>query len=799
MTAYTASNPVPLATLPTTNGVVQQFLVGTTNTGGSTFAPDGLTAAPIFGLGGAQLQGGEIVAEGIATLVSYVGPLLNSSALCWILFSCTGGAEQVGTGTGSQQAATVGQIQKGSLVGAAAAGTANALTATIASTLTALTDGQPLTIIASAANTTAATLTLTLGTTTLSALAIVKGNNQALNIGDIPASGYPIELNYSATYGAYVMQNPATWVFTAALAANTGPIADQGAALVGFDGGTLQTQLESKINRVVDSIASLRTLSSTTYTRAFVTGYYVPHDGGGGAYQVDPSDTTSADNGGTIILASDGARWKLSVIGLVSVDQFGAQGVATNATPTVDATSAWQNAVNACGAVSVPDKAYLIAGSITMPIGGKFTGVSDHGTLIPGTDQVAFGSGSFIYLTSTSVSPFIYYSGNQFIGLTFYYPNQLRSASTPTVYPPTFLWNSVGSSTVLTNNIWRKCQSVNAYAFINVLVGHLDFEFLDLEGCVVSAGIEIDGGGGTDTLNNIRFSYYYFCQSTDAIAAWIAAHGIGIAVGRSDAIQAKQIFVGSMNAGIRFFQGSINTTTGPYGEIDGLSFDGNNYGIYSEATHPIGMNIVGLISASVISDIMLPVVGSQTSSLQVTGFKFWGTKPYIASVQQSSCALRLSHGEFASYTSAGMNVSNISCDIEMSGVKCFSSSAPPIAIGAELNSLVLIGNLFNAAPSLYATAATLTQIQGNAGWQGTVDTVASSSTIAILNLSDLIEVTGTTTVTTITGGWTGRKVFFFCPGGLTFGIGGNIAGNVAVPANDGIEYTFDGTFWRPSI
>src|SRR5450830_290665 len=110
MTAYTTSNSVPLSALPTSSGVTQQFLVSSSNTGASTFAPDGLAAVPIFGLGGAALQGGEIIAGGVATLVSYVGSLLNSGSLCWVLVNCTGGAVQVAPATASLQAAQFGQL-----------------------------------------------------------------------------------------------------------------------------------------------------------------------------------------------------------------------------------------------------------------------------------------------------------------------------------------------------------------------------------------------------------------------------------------------------------------------------------------------------------------------------------------------------------------------------------------------------------------------------------------------------------------------------------------------------------------
>jgi hypothetical protein len=79
------------------------------------------------------------------------------------------------------------------------------------------------------------------------------------------------------------------------------------------------------LNRAVDSIAALRALSGGIYTRAFVTGYYAPHDGGGGAYQADPFDITTADNGGTVIVGADGTRWKLSYAGIIWVQQFGAR------------------------------------------------------------------------------------------------------------------------------------------------------------------------------------------------------------------------------------------------------------------------------------------------------------------------------------------------------------------------------------------------------------------------------------------------------------------------------------------
>jgi hypothetical protein len=206
--AVQATYPLPITAL--TENMNLWVRVKSANTGATTFTPNpGVIAAyPVIGGNHSALQGGELVANGRSNL------LWRADITSWVLVESSGGALQVGTGTASNQAATVGQVQAGTLGSAVAAGTANALTATIPSTLTTLTNGQPFTLIAAAANTAGVAVVLTLGTTVLSSLAIVKGGNIPLAAGDIPSAGYPIELNYSSTYGALVMQNPATGIST---------------------------------------------------------------------------------------------------------------------------------------------------------------------------------------------------------------------------------------------------------------------------------------------------------------------------------------------------------------------------------------------------------------------------------------------------------------------------------------------------------------------------------------------------------------------------------------------------------
>lgn len=100
---------------------------------------------------------------------------------------------------------------------AVASGTANALTATIPSSLTTLPNGMYLTVVSAYANTGASTLQVTLGSTIQSSYPIVKGNNVTLVAGDIPGAGYPLQLNWSTSYSAFVLSNPATGILIASV------------------------------------------------------------------------------------------------------------------------------------------------------------------------------------------------------------------------------------------------------------------------------------------------------------------------------------------------------------------------------------------------------------------------------------------------------------------------------------------------------------------------------------------------------------------------------------------------------
>ncbi|MGF6738509.1 glycosyl hydrolase family 28-related protein [Paraburkholderia atlantica] len=135
---------------------------------------------------------------------------------------------------------------------------------------------------------------------------------------------------------------------------------------LGFDNSGNPTLIDlvigSVLSPVVHSVGALRLVSRLLTTDVFVLGYYRAADGGGGPYTLDQADTTSADNGGTVIVAIDGGRWKLQSTTALSARQFGAKGDGVT-----DDTAAIQNLLN-CGVGSwfIPEGNFCFT-SLTIP------------------------------------------------------------------------------------------------------------------------------------------------------------------------------------------------------------------------------------------------------------------------------------------------------------------------------------------------------------------------------------------------------------------------------------------------
>ncbi len=112
-------------------------------------------------------------------------------------------------------------------------------------------------------------------------------------------------------------------------------VADRAGTVDGWDTDGFPTQYPADIAvlpysspYVTSTITSLRAINYSviaTGTQVSVSQYATAGDGGGGLFRVDKSDTTTADNGGTVIVANDGTRLKRIDTVIVNALWFGAK------------------------------------------------------------------------------------------------------------------------------------------------------------------------------------------------------------------------------------------------------------------------------------------------------------------------------------------------------------------------------------------------------------------------------------------------------------------------------------------
>jgi len=332
--------------------------------------------------------------------------------------------------------------------------------------------------------------------------------------------------------------------------------------------------------RLVISQTSIVTVSNIAGLRAF--------DGGAGAYVYNPSDITSTDNGGTIIIDAQNHRYYLEgVQDSVSVMQFGAKGNGvTNDTASFTAALDWMGSIGA-GTVYLPVKAFLID-PITIPRGvtlrGSVTGPFE-GNSSPATSVIA----PTLLVNSTATAFITMGDANGLYtalsDLLIFYPQQVSpTASTPNIYPSTITSNS--------SVIIQRITLVNSYEGINISAGRSI-----VEDCKIGSyriGINIDGAEDWVFIHNIMLQVFYDLYAglspPQNIDNWILANAIGINLGRCDALAVSNVGMFYKYIGVAMSDTSIPllTPTNSYGKWVNIDIDTCAYGIIAFSTNNVG-------------------------------------------------------------------------------------------------------------------------------------------------------------------------------------------------------------------
>lgn len=303
----------------------------------------------------------------------------------------------------------------------------------------------------------------------------------------------------------------------------------------------------------IATIAALRSNTTALTNSVYVRGYYVDGDGGEGIFLYNASDTTSADNGGTIIVDGSSRRWyrQGTNVTLWSVKWFGAKGnTVINATTGAvtsgtDDTTAIQNAITACTAAQrtllIPGGHYRISASFTLTRGVRITGdyVEPQTSLFQSNPNEG-GNGSWLVLDGTQlISVFIINasgtpsSSNQAFGieiehLAFYHVQPVPTAGwAPSNYPPA-IDIPAGSDIHLHDLcIFNPTVAIRASGQAE---GRILIE--RIIGQPLTQGMVFDNLTDTVTVRDIHFWVHWSLDNN--VLTWQKTNGVALQLGRID-------------------------------------------------------------------------------------------------------------------------------------------------------------------------------------------------------------------------------------------------------------------------
>lgn len=374
-----------------------------------------------------------------------------------------------------------------------------------------------------------------------------------------------------------------------------------------------------------------------------------------------------------------------------------------------DDTAAVQSALNSAATtassnnvVTMPAGRYLINGPILVPPGVQISGFSTPSTPynypVNTSGMPSLGSGTILVITSTVNTVFTYNSGNRFTGLTFIYPNQLPTLTTPIVYPPTFNGTNNGLSIVDVG--WEKCNFPNSYSAIVATNTHGPFEFYYLTLWTPHSGILEDNGGDSDNYDHVRFSSGYFAAQNTSLVLYGSTNAIAFQIGRSDGLCMDHCFVYDEGIALKTVLSVSDTVTNiPWGTIGSFEADACQYGWWCEAG--LQITTMDFRGNDYLYDFYVP------PGLPYTGTEIYfegsifdvGTQTNNFRIGSQMAMLSISGGKIRNLSAVGGSAA-IRIDAASSALMVqsvfFNGTTIPITNTAQQAYIMLNNNIFNA-------------------------------------------------------------------------------------------------------
>ncbi len=357
-----------------------------------------------------------------------------------------------------------------------------------------------------------------------------------------------------------------------------------------------------------------------------------------------------------------------------------------------DDTAAIQKALDAAGkqggVVRLPAGNYLVAGSLTIPVGVALVGCQQAPVYIePLVGTVILATGG----RDREDAPALFEMGDSSTvqGLTVFYPDQKPGD----IHPYSWTFHLQGGDNTVAN-----VTLINSYNGIRIgPESNVRHRIRSVAGCVLRRGIFVDACSDIGRIENIQWHCHWWSSPKvggdwGKVFEYMWKNCEGFIFARTDWEYVTNTFIFPVNIGYHF----ISTTNGMMnGQLCGVGADAANRCIVVDAIQPMGLLITNgqFVAFNGENPIEILINPTCTGSVRLQNCNFWG--PAVQNVvSHSKSYVSLSNCYFSSGRRDNPGKSLVEADggkLQVQGCS-FASPEPSILLAKGLVHAIVTGN-----------------------------------------------------------------------------------------------------------